>query len=59
MDARVAESAVTSNRLSWLERERASGRFYQRAMHNRLAAGVCHNFFLWLTNVGHFGLQSQ
>ena len=23
---------VTSNRLSWLERERASGRFYQRAM---------------------------
>jgi len=32
MDARVAESAVTSNRLSWLERERASGRFYQRAM---------------------------
>jgi len=31
MDARVAESAVTSNRLSWLERERASGRFYQRA----------------------------
>jgi two-component system nitrogen regulation sensor histidine kinase NtrY len=32
MDARVAESAVTSNRQSWLERERASGRFYQRAM---------------------------
>jgi len=31
MDARVAESAVTSNRLSWLERERASGRFYDRA----------------------------
>src|SRR5215213_249146 len=31
MDARVAESAMTSKRLSWLERERASGRFYDRA----------------------------
>jgi two-component system nitrogen regulation sensor histidine kinase NtrY len=31
MDARVAESAVTSKRLSWLERERASGRLYNRA----------------------------
>src|SRR5215213_8768272 len=31
MDARVAESAMTSNRSSWLERERASGRFYDRA----------------------------
>src|SRR4029453_17458220 len=31
MDARVAESAMTSNRMSWLERERASGRLYDRA----------------------------
>jgi two-component system nitrogen regulation sensor histidine kinase NtrY len=30
MDARVAESAVTE-KLSWLERERASGRLYDRA----------------------------
>jgi len=31
MDARVAESAMTSDRMSWLERERASGRLYDRA----------------------------
>ena len=31
MDARAAESAMTSERLSWLERERASGRLYARA----------------------------
>ena len=30
MDARVAESRVTSGRESWLQRERASGRFYDR-----------------------------
>src|SRR5215211_4262331 len=28
MDARTAESPVTSERESWLQRERASGRFY-------------------------------
>ena len=31
MDARVAESAVTSKRLSWLDRERTSGRLYRHA----------------------------
>src|SRR5690349_9735320 len=31
MDAPAAESAVTLKRVSWLERERASGRFYDRA----------------------------
>jgi two-component system nitrogen regulation sensor histidine kinase NtrY len=31
MDARAAESAMTSKPLSWLERERASGRLYARA----------------------------
>ena len=31
MDARAAESAMTSNNMSWLERERASGRLYDRA----------------------------
>src|SRR5437773_2534096 len=31
MDARTAESPVISQRLSWLQRERASGRFYDRA----------------------------
>ena len=31
MDARTAESPVTSNPNSWLQRERASGRFYDRA----------------------------
>ena len=31
MDARAAESAVTIKRVTWLERERASGRFYDRA----------------------------
>jgi two-component system nitrogen regulation sensor histidine kinase NtrY len=31
MDARVAESAVTSRRESWLQRERESGRLYDRA----------------------------
>jgi two-component system nitrogen regulation sensor histidine kinase NtrY len=31
MDARVAESAVTSQRESWLRRERESGRLYDRA----------------------------
>jgi two-component system nitrogen regulation sensor histidine kinase NtrY len=30
MDARTAESAVTSKQQSWLQRERASGRFYDR-----------------------------
>jgi two-component system nitrogen regulation sensor histidine kinase NtrY len=30
MDARTAESAVNSQQLSWLQRERASGRFYDR-----------------------------
>src|SRR3954463_12175161 len=30
MDARTAESPVTSERDSWLQRERASGRFYDR-----------------------------
>ena len=30
MDACAAESAMTAKRLSWLERERASGRFYDR-----------------------------
>jgi two-component system, NtrC family, nitrogen regulation sensor histidine kinase NtrY len=32
MDARTAESPVTSNQQSWLRRERASGRFYDRLM---------------------------
>jgi two-component system nitrogen regulation sensor histidine kinase NtrY len=32
MDARTAESAVTSKQQSWLRRERASGRFYDRVM---------------------------
>jgi two-component system nitrogen regulation sensor histidine kinase NtrY len=32
MDARTAESSVTSRRESWLSRERASGRFYDRIM---------------------------
>ena len=32
MDARAAESAVTLKRDSWLQRERASGRFYDRLM---------------------------
>ena len=32
MDARTAESPVTLKRDSWLQRERASGRFYDRAM---------------------------
>jgi two-component system, NtrC family, nitrogen regulation sensor histidine kinase NtrY len=31
MDARTAESPVISQQLSWLQRERASGRFYDRA----------------------------
>jgi two-component system nitrogen regulation sensor histidine kinase NtrY len=31
MDARVAESAVTSKRLAWLDRERESGRLYRHA----------------------------
>jgi len=31
MDARVAESAMTSDKMSWLERERVSGRLYDRA----------------------------
>ena len=31
MDARVAESAVTSSNGSWLQRERESGRLYDRA----------------------------
>ena len=31
MDARAAESAMTVNRPSWLERERASVRLYDRA----------------------------
>ena len=30
MDARTAESAVTTHRDNWLQRERASGRFYAR-----------------------------
>ena len=30
MDARTAESTVTSRQKSWLQRERASGRFYDR-----------------------------
>src|SRR5947209_1092350 len=30
MDARTAESPVISRQLSWLQRERASGRFYDR-----------------------------
>jgi two-component system nitrogen regulation sensor histidine kinase NtrY len=32
MDARAAESAVTLKQDSWLQRERASGRFYDRLM---------------------------
>ncbi len=32
MDARTAESPVTSKAANWLERERASGRFYDRLM---------------------------
>ncbi|HEX3421988.1 MAG TPA: ATP-binding protein [Sphingomicrobium sp.] len=32
MDARTAESPVTLQRESWLQRERASGRFYDRLM---------------------------
>jgi len=32
MDARTAESAVTSRQDSWLRREKASGRFYDRLM---------------------------
>jgi two-component system, NtrC family, nitrogen regulation sensor histidine kinase NtrY len=32
MDARTAESPVTSQHESWLQRERASGRFYDRLM---------------------------
>jgi two-component system nitrogen regulation sensor histidine kinase NtrY len=32
MDARTAESAVTLKQDSWLQRERASGRFYDRLM---------------------------
>ena len=32
MDARTAESSVASQRESWLQRERASGRFYDRLM---------------------------
>ena len=32
MDARTAESSVKSRRESWLSRERASGRFYDRVM---------------------------
>jgi two-component system nitrogen regulation sensor histidine kinase NtrY len=32
MDARTAESSVTSKAANWLERERASGRFYDRLM---------------------------
>ena len=32
MDARTAESPVTSQQESWLQRERASGRFYDRLM---------------------------
>ena len=31
MDARTAESPVISQQQSWLQRERASGRFYDRA----------------------------
>ena len=31
MDARTAESPVISQQLTWLQRERASGRFYDRA----------------------------
>ena len=31
MDARAAESAMTSHRPNWLERERVSGRLYDRA----------------------------
>ena len=30
MDARTAESPISSRRQSWLQRERASGRFYDR-----------------------------
>ena len=30
MDARTAESPVTFQQESWLRRERASGRFYER-----------------------------
>ena len=32
MDARTAESPVTMQQESWLQRERASGRFYDRLM---------------------------
>ena len=32
MDARTAESPMTQKRESWLQRERASGRFYDRVM---------------------------
>src|SRR4051812_1281989 len=32
MDARTAESPITSKEDSWLQRERASGRFYDRVM---------------------------
>jgi two-component system nitrogen regulation sensor histidine kinase NtrY len=32
MDARTAESPMTSQQQSWLQRERASGRFYDRLM---------------------------
>ena len=32
MDARTAESPVTLKQESWLQRERASGRFYDRMM---------------------------
>ena len=32
MDARTAESPVNLQRESWLQRERASGRFYDRLM---------------------------
>jgi two-component system nitrogen regulation sensor histidine kinase NtrY len=46
MDARVAESAVTSKSLSWLERERASGRFYQRAM---ILSAVFLVAMLWIS----------
>jgi two-component system nitrogen regulation sensor histidine kinase NtrY len=46
MDALTAESPVTSQQQSWLQRERASGRFYDRA-----------SLILWLFLVAMIGLS--
>ena len=53
MDARAAESPVNSRQESWLQRERASGRFYDRlAVLSGLALAAMVGFSAWLIGRG-------